>query len=104
MTDEFVANSFQSLALLLVREVAASTGAAEIEPFGFSRGTHEAFLRGVLERGGSSVEVYLYCDEAGFSSAKSHWRIFEKPDYESERALLKAFGAALRVDLLTSSD
>lgn len=99
MTD-FSMTAFQDRALEHVREIAVASGASEVEPFGPCQGDHETFVRGVLEHEARRVTVYLYPDEVGLSSGKNHWRIFEKPDYRSEEALLDAFSAALRRELV----
>lgn len=60
------------------------------------KGKRQTYHRALLSVKGQSLEVYVYRDEAGFMVNGSEWAICERPDYDTEEALIEAFLQKLR--------
>ena len=59
-------------------------------PFHEVRGKTENYFIGKVTHPTHAVDVYVYFDEAGFGVEGKDWIICERPDYDSDAALIAA--------------
>ena len=90
------ANDFQWSALQRATSAVLDSGFVFLAPCAEVIGRKERYFKCVVERAGTQLEIFIYDDEAGVMRNGDDWTIFERPDYDSDEALLSSFEKVLR--------
>jgi hypothetical protein len=59
--------------------------------FKLIHGKKEDYWSAKLAKNDSTVDLYIYEDEAGCMIGEKEWSIFERPDFDSDDELIQAY-------------
>lgn len=76
-----------------IKAIRYAKDSREWPPFSFElvHGKNEDYWYAKYIVNGSLVEIYVYENEAGYMIDGYKWSPFERPDFESDGALIRAF-------------
>jgi hypothetical protein len=83
--NDFQARCWERCHDILQREGISYIGPTQID------GKRESYYLVQLEREDTTIELYIYVNEAGTMLNRKQWRIFEAPDFADEKQLIDAF-------------